>query len=811
MKSSDRAKISRDYSTHRNVRRLALTSVGAAVLAALHSARTSADEPVLKEIVVTATRHAVSALSVPQSITAVSGATLDAAGIQDIASLSRSVAGVNYVDKGPYGGTTGSTLVIRGLNSEDTSALQFPSQVVPPVATYVDETPLFANIRLLDVARVEILRGPQGTLYGSGSLGGTIRFVQNAPDPKAFDAKVEAGMSDTDHTDSPNEDVTGILNIPLSSTFAVRLNAGYTNQAGFIDQPDMYALTSSGAPAPANPADLFSPPQTYTQNYTNSYGYRDGRIAALWRPNDGLRVQLSYFYQLSEGNGYPYAAVIYGVDNLESPDHFRETTTDRVSVVPLTVDYDLGFATLTSATSYSRHENHTLDDGTSPYLDLPGFISYYGASPRAMFPRHALYNDKRWTEELRLVSSTAGPFEWVGGLYFSHESTQVQDHDYYPGYNAFYDACAPIYGGGSAQCGAGEYGPLNDVTSVDGIPLNVDEVAVGDWQSQFKETAAYGELTWHATSKWSFTAGARAFYQTLDHEEQTGLLFDGPQYIANSTTSNQWRRAIWKINATYRINGGNLVYATRSEGFRPGSANALPPAEPFANYVTPKALSNVEPDTADNYEIGFKGRAARRVQYSTAIYDVEWKNIQEEASLTPMELGGAVNVGDGYSRGLEAELDVALTDHLEAQLGYTYDATKLTSLALLAEQNMTTPPDVGSALPGTPKNSASLSLQYADISLAGGDLTFAVDGHYRSALRPAIDSTAITTSGYSTFDARTLFTHDQWRYTLYVDNLTNQLGIDSYTDPREYGRLYSAIVSRPRTVGFTIGYWLRGY
>lgn len=120
----------------------------------------------------TATRRSMSAQDVPISITAVTGAALEQAGIQDIAGLAHSVAGVNYTDKGPYGGVTGSTLIIRGLNSEETSDLAFPTPIVAPVATYVDETPLFVNLRLQDLDHVEILRGPQGTLYGSGSLGG---------------------------------------------------------------------------------------------------------------------------------------------------------------------------------------------------------------------------------------------------------------------------------------------------------------------------------------------------------------------------------------------------------------------------------------------------------------------------------------------------------------------------------------------------------------------------------------------------------------------------------------------------------------
>src|ERR1700736_3579767 len=202
-----------------------MSSLTAAVLAALYGTPSSAnpapaaDEASLQEVVVTATRRAVSAQDLPIAITAVSGAALDQAGIVDIAGLAHSMAGVNYTDKGPFGGVGGANLIIRGLNSETTSGLPAAaSPVLPPVATYVDDTPLLVNLRLQDLDRVEILRGPQGTLYGSGSLGGTIRFVQNAPDPSAFDAKVEAGLSKTNHTHALNEDITGVLNLPITET-----------------------------------------------------------------------------------------------------------------------------------------------------------------------------------------------------------------------------------------------------------------------------------------------------------------------------------------------------------------------------------------------------------------------------------------------------------------------------------------------------------------------------------------------------------------------------------------------------------------
>ena len=191
---------------------------------------------------------------------------------------------------------------------------------MPPVATYVDDTPLFFNMRLQDLDRVEVLRGPQGTLYGSGSLGGTIRFVMNAPDPSGFDAKAEVGVSETDHTHTTNEDINGMINLPISDTFAVRISAGASDDAGFVNQTNLYVLNSaegiSAAPVlsqpttPGNPVGLNPQiaPKIYSEDGVNSYQYRNARIALLWKPNDDLKAQLSYLYQRSTANGFPYIA-----------------------------------------------------------------------------------------------------------------------------------------------------------------------------------------------------------------------------------------------------------------------------------------------------------------------------------------------------------------------------------------------------------------------------------------------------------------------------------------------------------------------
>ncbi len=838
-----------------------MTSVTAAVLTALYGAPAHADdENTITEVTVTATRRVSTAQDIPLSITAVTGASLEKAGIEDIAGLAHSMAGVNFTDKGPFGGVNGSTLIIRGLNSEATaSQLALATPVVPPVATYVDDTPLFVNLRLQDLDHVEILRGPQGTLYGSGSLGGTIRFVQNAPDPTAFDAKVEGGVSKTAHTHALNEDINGVLNLPVTSTFAVRLNAGWTDDAGFINQPNLYVLGPNGIPVPsqpltaANPAGLDPPipPAKWAKDGVNAYEYRNVRLATLWQPNEGFKGELSYYYQRAAAGGFPYVATqpaaynqwigpaaqtpgatgllpqLYnsplpaGIDRLSSATNSLEGTKDDVNLVALDMDYDLGFATLTSSSSWAHHNNKTNSDLTAYYTNFYFYQNFYGQNPRSFIQGRDQYDDKIWSQELRLVSRTGGLFDWVAGLFYKDEKSFIQEHEFYPGYDAFFASCpqlVPSDAGGvnGSTCGLGEYVDTG-ATSILGIPLVVDQTYIGDFETRFKDLAVFGELTWHITSAWTLTGGTRAFRQTVDQAQQTGLLFPGPGFVANEALSDLFRRALWKINTAYELDSTNRIYATWSQGFRRGGVNALPPAEPVAvtingvaypNYSTPPALNHLAPDTVDNYEIGIKGTVAGRFGYSAAVYDMEWHNVQEGVQLTPLVLPAAVNIGDAQSRGVEMEINTNLTRRWAAQLSYTYDQTKLKSVSpLFAYPNTSVPaPAVGSPLPGTPKSSAALALQYGHIPLAGGELEFAASAHYQSRIVPALSATVPVVAGYTLVDSRITFTQAHWLATIYVNNVTNNLGISSYTDPAIYGNRFQAVVSQPRTVGMTLGY-----
>jgi outer membrane receptor protein involved in Fe transport len=266
------------------------------------------------------------------------------------------------------------------------------------------------------------------------------------------------------------------------------------------------------------------------------------------------------------------------------------------------------------------------------------------------------------------------------------------------------------------------------------------------------------------------------------------------------------------------------VYATWSQGFRRGGVNALPGEQPVPAregtvgttclsgpnagfYCLNSSLLTYQPDKADNYEVGIKGVLEGRVNYSADVYDIQWHNLQEGTSLTPLSLPSAANVGNAYSRGIELDVTAGITHHAAVKVGYTYDQTKVTAFDFIFSQNVTVP----LPLPGTPKNSLALGLEYAHVEFAGGELRYALDSHYQSRILSSISETAIPVPGYTMLDGRISFTRSHWLATVYLDNITNTLGINAITDPTFWGNRTQDVISRPRTVGLTLGYSFKEY
>jgi iron complex outermembrane recepter protein len=333
---------------HRNLR----VAISVVLAAAAQSALAQSAPGALEEIVVTATRREESVIAVPYNISAISGRDISAAGITDLQGLERIIPGLIIPDLGARGNSMNSNIILRGMNTNDTSSSYYlPYAAVPLVSTYVDDIAMYTNLNLTDVARVEVLRGPQGTLYGSGSVAGTLRLIHNRPDPTQFSAEVNAEGSNTSHADSTSSNTFGVVNLPLNVNAALRIFAGYERTAGFIDAPHAAVYTTNGQPVLLNPSDpLTSPVANQGETDIDQASSTYARAALLWNLSDQANLLLAYQHQkdISGGESSDTPGTPFQLQYLVPNENLHRT----VDLGSLTLSEDFGFATVTSATSY---------------------------------------------------------------------------------------------------------------------------------------------------------------------------------------------------------------------------------------------------------------------------------------------------------------------------------------------------------------------------------------------------------------------------------------------------------------------------
>lgn len=816
---------------------LALTAAHAASAAD----STAAD---LTEVVVTATRRASSMLDIPYSISAVSSASLEQEHVRSLADLTRVIAGVAFVDQGP---TSRSNFVLRGINANATNN---PStNTVAPVSTYIGETPLFLSLHIDDLDRVEVLRGPQGTLYGSGSLAGTIRLIPKKPDPHGFSASVEGDVADVAQTAQNNRAFSGVLNLPLSETAALRFSAGYQHYAGFINEhyiiktgdPSTAQNSPVGIPVSADPHNpLFGPLSFSPVRGANTADLWQTRAALLLTPSERLSILLSYYHQDDKTQGqqaispnfsgavdyapadnpfyspdypvqYPTGGVVfpkngpYDVNNSVLLQNHR-----RADLGTADISYDVGFATLSSSTSYYRDRGNDVADGTSFIATHP---SFYGFLPRALDYETEYDALQGLVEEVRLVSSGTHRLDYVAGLFYQHLQGNNGQTQWVPG-QTFYSNLATGYPGSSADT----YGDTNFIVAN---------------TTDFKDRALFGELTLHATDQWQVTGGMRFFKQDFSTLSYSALPYCGSYcgsgaagvtlVPANGYAVNDH---IIKLNSAYKFNSGLNAYLNYAEGFRRGGANGIPLAGPFA--VNP-ALQVYTPDKTKNYEIGLKGRTAA-FNYALDYFLIDWNSFQLDTQSYAGGYSLAANGVKARSQGVEASVDGELAQHWNYQLSYTYTKARVAqdfaildnlddgsggSAAIVTGKS-------GDALPNAPQHSATFGLTYttaAPAFLAGWTQRWHLNGSYRSATLSRLVNTApgarepFNIAGFSLWDASVDLSSRGGLYTsLYAQNLFNQLGITGGLDAGEVApgnggvRHSHYFVGRPRTIGLRIGY-----
>lgn len=791
----------------------------------------------LGEIIVTATRREQTVQEIPFNISAVSGTALQEANIIDSVDALRSMAGVSMFDRGYRNSGVTNGIVIRGVNVDAGVNGDVPLAAPPTVATYVDNTALFGNFILKDIERIEVLRGPQGTLYGSGSLAGNVRYIMNKPDATKFSGQASIAYGQTDGSDGHNLNPDILLNIPLGDTFALRLNAGQVKNDGIVDYPHVYTLDANGDPVVSGNV-LTSTPVYRSVKDADDVDIKYGRASASFEPSDTFNAQLSYQWQKDEVgarrqvtrgpdlvNGGSYGKYAFGAIQLEPSER-------EVEMAALEMEVDLGFATLTSSTSHYKHTGTGISDNSGVYA-RNGWFAFYGSSPRPIAQAERFYDDSAVTQELRLVSSGDNKVDWTVGLYYMDQDYDLGQNSYLVGYIPYLDALD-------------WYGLA---------PYSTNQDFLFRRTQKYEEKAIFGEVTINFAEGWHLTLGGRYF----DNKVDVDALVDVPIYsvwfppgTASETISDDDFLA--KVNLAWDVTGDSMVYATYSQGYRHAGANAVPTT---GKYAENPAFFTFDSDSVDNFELGYKGTTGR-IAYAASIYYTDWNDPQLNTATSNWGFFAAVNGESASTRGFEVEISGQVTDDLSYSLGYTYADAELTAdVYQPAGNSFYGNPALytdriaadGDRLPGTAKHVFNVSLGH-DMKLASGiEVNTVLNGYYQSDVVNSIGDDNCLTSfnaigncndsanplsanyapdsvfsrsyaeigSFQIWNLSSTISKDAWSASLFVKNLFNEEGTtgafpfliggsNTSASQNYYGNNSREFIALPRTIGISLGY-----
>jgi outer membrane receptor protein involved in Fe transport len=702
------------------------------------------EQMVLEEVVVTAQHRVEKLQDVPMGISALSGETLDklqARSFEDYVAL---VPGLSLQHNLPGS----DILTLRGLNAGGAGAT---------VSVYVDDAPFgssssiassgaySANFSPWDMQRIEVLRGPQGTLYGASSEGGLIKFVTNAPDPAKFSGVAEVTGEDVMRGGN-GWSAKGVLNVPLGTLAAFRLSTSSEALPGYIDDPQLH------------------------KSDVNS-GKKDGlRASLLLLPTSEISIRLTAFEQNFQLDGTPYVDIdktrqlVYG--NFKQRRAVSEPQRFEYQNYSLTTSWNVGWANALMVTSYGRSNDKSFFDLTYGSLgEVITQIPQLSGMPLGVgLTNHT--DTRKLTQELRLQSQRAEKLEWEVGAYYTREaSTVYQPFDIYH---------------------------LPDGSIFNGVPGYLDRANI---DTRYKEGAGFASVTYHLHPQVDVQVGGRwaRNVQSLSKVEQQPILaLLGVMPIDSVTTSHSAAdKFLYSFAPRWHLTNDQMLYARIASGYQPGGPNILPFDAP------PAVPTEFEPDTTVNYEAGIRSQLFdRRLSIDLTAFRIDWKRVQ---ITVPLDGGQAQYIGNGgsaTSQGLEWALGLRPLPDLTVALNGAYIDAKLTADA----------PTVGGVsgkrLPNSPQWSFSLTADYARHVLGsyrafvGGTLSYvgAETNDFSSTGTTGIPP--LREPGYITADLRLGLEGRPWRFSLFVKNVTNNQAMVLFAPP-------NAIYIQPRTIGVT--------
>ncbi len=779
--------------------------------------RAQTGSTIIDEITVTATRRALSIQEVPLNISALGGEQINELGLANLADVSRTVPGLFVIDQGPR---AANAIIVRGLNADPVGASEFLGNGGGgTVATYVGEIPLYVDLKLEDMDRVEVLLGPQGTLYGAGTLGGAIRYLPRRPQFDGPSAAVRGNTFMLSHSDGIGAKGGLTLNLPMTDTLAFRMSADYLDDPGFIDYA--YLVREGGV---SDPDPDFSDPAAVAANLRRQKDADfqktlSGRAALRWLIGDALDANLTYYFQKQEVGGRTLNhRTSFDSGRYESALRYLEPNTRKNQLLALELVADLGFAELTSATGYSKFDETGQRDQTDLLIGLQ--YSYEAFPSFSAFTRET-QKEKTLNQELRLVSSSSGPLNWLLGAFYNKLESDGDSKEFTPGFSEY----------------------LVDIGAGAAIrPDNLEYYSVGS--TKLVETALYGELSYDLTPRWQVTLGARYYEYELDTRNATDLplLYTtlvgdrGPDdiFLEFEPGGQSDDGMLYKFNSSFRFTDDVLGYVTVSEGYRIGNSNGVPLCDTTVgsqqNVCAQPNEFEYFPDSTTNYEIGLRTQwFDRRLILNGSVYYIDWEDPQLATQTTIGNTPVTINGKGARTQGAEVSFDARLSDQFSLRGSYGFTDAQLTDDAPKLIRTITPPGyDVlfvdgakGDRLPGSPRHQGNIFATW-DVPLSSGrelSLTYGVTAISDVLTRTGMRGDGEALPGFALHSASATLQSDLWSVGLYARNLLNKYAetgvrltsVYAQTLADDAGgavrvRTYSKDVVRPREIGLRFTY-----
>ncbi|WP_421846757.1 TonB-dependent receptor [Novosphingobium sp.] len=758
-------------------------------------------------IVVTATRRATSLQDVPINITAVGSEQLERQRIDDVRDIADFTPGVTIADTGP--GSTG-TIVLRGLNASDTDATG--NSYDNALGVYLGEVPIYYDFKMLDINRVEVLLGPQGTLYGLGTLAGAIRNIPNRPDTNKWQAEWHGRVYGKDAASKTGYQLDGMINIPIvKDHIAFRSATGYYFDPGFIDYPLL--VKTPGVSNPQPDGFVTVPPTSISQaGYdANLYRRKDLNFEKTFTTRNQLLVQVTpdlsvdftYAYQHTKTDGGQYNSDgVLGTGKYESAARYAEPVDRQAHLAAMEINAHVGGVfDLVATTAYTEVKNKRKGDNTDLLLDLD--YDY------ELFPQFTSWNEsqdlrKQFNQEIRLVSTHGGPFSWVLGGFYNEQKLQRDYREHVPGH------------------------PWVDLAT------NPDEIEYASFnRAKVIEKAVFGEGTFKITPEWQITAGGRYFNYSsaVSGRAVTPILGDpvSPYDLKAAGGVSGKSGGVWKFNTSYKITPEIMIYTTYSKGYRIGGPNTVAPCvlplkpPPFQNVCALPNELQYGPDSTKNLEVGIRAELFnRKLTLNMNAFTIDWTGLQVSSATVNGIVGITVNGGKAKSDGFDASFQLRPIDGLSIQGTYSYTNARLTedvpaiiSVNSPAATYPSSPIQLaalkGDRLPGSTKNSGSLGVNYTMPAMGGeliGDWTATYRGDVVTRLgwdRAYGDKLP----GFVLHRASLTWQNDTYSFGVFANNIFNKFAITAVSNDRSRVGVNSGVVLRylrntvitPRTVG----------